>query len=142
MAFQSDMGEHNRQPLSRDAGQPLRRDVRSSSLVRKSGILCRGQGQEIGMPNFGRPSAVKGLAAPWSRPDIGSGMAGRDKNDARPEEFPGLQELGGDAPGVENGRIRVSVLTSGSVRGETVLVDDMKEVTHAAELGRRIAGFQ
>jgi hypothetical protein len=34
------------------------------------------------------------------------------------------------------------MLASGSVRGETVFVDDMKEVAHAAGLGRRIAGFQ
>jgi hypothetical protein len=34
------------------------------------------------------------------------------------------------------------MFTSGAIRGETVFVDDMKEVAHAAELGRRIAGFQ
>jgi hypothetical protein len=49
MAFQSDMGERDRQPQSRDAGQPLESDLRSSLLVGKSGILCREQGQEIGV---------------------------------------------------------------------------------------------
>ena len=70
------------------------------------------------------------LAAPWSRRDVGAGTAGRDKHDARSEEFTSLRELGGDASGVENGRVGVGILTSGSVRGETVFVDDMKEVAH------------
>ena len=61
---------------------------------------------------------------------------------ARPEKFTGLRELGRDVLGVENGRVLVGMLVSGSVRREAVFVDDMKEVAHAAGLGRRIAGFQ
>ncbi|MCP4620330.1 MAG: hypothetical protein GY844_28330 [Bradyrhizobium sp.] len=52
MAFGTGMGEHTGQALQRDAGQPLKRDVRSRLPERKSGILCRGQGQEIGMAVF------------------------------------------------------------------------------------------
>jgi hypothetical protein len=34
------------------------------------------------------------------------------------------------------------MLASGLVRREAIFVDDMKEVAHAAGLGRRITGFQ
>jgi hypothetical protein len=74
--------------------------------------------------------------------DIVSGMAASDKHEARPEEFTGLRELGRDALGVENRRVLVGMLASGLVRREAIFVDDMKEVAHAAGLGRRIAGFQ
>jgi hypothetical protein len=84
---------------------------------------------------------VKGVTVPWSRLDIDSGTAARDKHEARPEKFTGLRELR-DAPGVENGSVLVGMLASGPVRREAIFVDDMKEVTHAAGLGRIIAGFQ
>ncbi|HEY7959886.1 MAG TPA: hypothetical protein VID20_07495 [Sphingomicrobium sp.] len=78
----------------------------------------------------------------WLRPDIDPGTAARDKHEARPEKFTGLRELGGNVPGVQNGRVLVGMLASGSVRRKAVLVDDMKEEAHAAGLGRSIAGFQ
>jgi hypothetical protein len=81
------------------------------------------------------------VTVPWSRLDIDSGTAARDKHEARPEKFTGLRELR-DAPGVENGSVLVGMLASGPVRREAIFVDDMKEVTHAAGLGRIIAGFQ
>jgi hypothetical protein len=34
------------------------------------------------------------------------------------------------------------MLVSGSVRGESVFIDDMKEVPHAAGLRQSIGGFQ
>jgi hypothetical protein len=74
--------------------------------------------------------------------DIVSGLAACDEHEARPEKLAGLRELGCDALGVENGSVLVGVLVSGSIRGEAVFVDDMKEVAHVAGLGRRIAGFQ
>jgi hypothetical protein len=69
-------------------------------------------------------------------------MAASDEHDARVEKFTGLRELGRDVSGVENGRVLVGMLVSGLVRREAVFVDDMKEVAHAAGLGRSIAGFQ
>jgi hypothetical protein len=94
------------------------------------------------MPISGRTASVKGTAVPWSRLDIDSGTAARDKHEARPEELTGFRKLGRDALGVENGSVLVGMLASGSVRREAVLVDDMNEVAHAAGLGRSIAGFQ
>jgi hypothetical protein len=99
-------------------------------------------GQEIDMPISGRTASVKGAAGPWSRLDIDWGTTARDKHEARAEEFTGLRELGRNAPGVENGCVMVCMLASRPVRGEAVIVDDMKEVAHAAGLGRSIAGFQ
>jgi hypothetical protein len=87
-------------------------DVRSSLLVRKSGILCREQGQEIDMPIFCRTASVKGVAVPWLRLNVASGMAASDKYDARAEKFTGLRELGRDVLGVENGRVLVGMLVS------------------------------
>jgi hypothetical protein len=116
-------------------------DVRSSLPVRKSGILCRECGQEIGIPIAGRTAFVKGVAAPRLRPDIDPGTAARDKHEARPEKFTRLGELGRDALGVENGRVLVGMLVSGSVRGESVFVDDMKEVSQTAGLRQSIGGF-
>ena len=142
MAFQSGMGERDRQPQSRDAGHPLSGDLRSSLLGGTSGILCREQGQEIGTPICGRTASAKAVVVPWSWLDIVSGLAACDEHEARPEEFAGLRELGRDALGVENGRLLVGMLVSGSVQRQAVFVDDMKEVSHAAELGRSIAGFQ
>ena len=142
MAFQSGMGERDRQPQSRDAGHPLSCDLRSSLLVGTSGILCREQGQEIGMPICGRTASAKAVVVPWSWLDIVSGLAACNEHEARPEEFTGLRELGRDALGVENGSVLVGVLISGSIRGEAVFVDNMKEVAHDAGLGRRIASFQ
>ena len=142
MAFQSDMGERDRQPSSRDAGQASSDDLRGGSQLRKSGILCRECGQEIGIPIAGRTAFVKGVAAPRLRPDIDPGMAAHDKHEARPEKFTRLGELGRDALGVENRRLLVGMLASGLVRREAIVVDDMKEVAHAAGLGRRMAGFQ
>ena len=80
---------------------------------------------------------MKGVAGPWLRLDIELGTGARDKHDARREKFTGLREFGGDAHGVENGRVGVGMLTSSSVREKTVFVDDMKEVAHAAGLGRK-----
>jgi hypothetical protein len=94
------------------------------------------------MPTSGGIAYAKPMAVPRLRPDIDSGTAARDKHEARPEKFTGLRELGRDALGVENGRVLVGMLASGSVRGDAVLVDDMKEVAHAAGLPRSIAGFQ
>ena len=136
------MGEHDRQPQSWDAGQPIESDLRSSLLVGKSGILCREQGQEIGMPICGRTASAKAVVVPWSWLDIVSGLAACNEHEARPEEFAGLRELGRDALGVENGSVLVGMLVSGSIRGEAVFVDNMKEVAHDAGLGRRIASFQ
>jgi hypothetical protein len=68
-------------------------------------------------------------------------MAARDKHEARPEKFTRLGELGRDALGVENGRVLVGMLVSGSVRGESVFVDDMKEVSQTAGLRQSIGGF-
>jgi len=79
---------------------------------------------------------------PWSRLDIDSGTAASDEHEARPEEFTGLRELGRDAPSVENGSVLVGMLPSGSVRREAVFVDDVKEIAHAAGLGRCMTGFQ
>src|SRR5271154_225700 len=120
MAFRSDMGERDRQPQSRDAGQPLRGDLRGSLPARKSGFLCREQGQETGMPISGRAASVKEVAVPWSGLDIDPGMAAPDKHEARPAKFTGLRELGRDTLGVENGPVLVGMLVSGSVRGEAV----------------------
>jgi hypothetical protein len=75
-------------------------------------------------------------------PDIDPGAAARDKHEARPEKFTGLRELGRDALGVENGRVLVGMLVSGSVRGQSVFVNDMKEVPHTAGLRQSISGFQ
>jgi hypothetical protein len=94
------------------------------------------------MPISGRTASVKGTAVPWSRLDIDSGTAARDKHEARPEELTGFRKLGRDALGVETGSVLVGMLASGSVRREAALVDDVKEVAHAAGLGRSIAGFQ
>lgn len=94
------------------------------------------------MPISGRTASVKAMAMPWLRPDIDSGTAARDKHEARSEKFTGLRELSRDVLGVENGRVLVGMLASGSVRGEAVFVDDMKEVAHAAGLRRSTAGFQ
>jgi hypothetical protein len=77
-----------------------------------------------------------------SRPDRSGNGIPSDKHEARLEELTGLREFGRDAPGVENGRLLVGMLVSGSVQRQAVFVDDMKEVSHAAELGRSIAGFQ
>jgi hypothetical protein len=97
--------------------------------------------QEISILISGRTAFVKGVAAPRLRPDIDPGTAARDKHEARPEKFTGLGELGRDAFGVENGRVLVGMLVSGSVRGESVFVDDMKEVSHTAGLRQSIGGF-
>jgi hypothetical protein len=74
--------------------------------------------------------------------EIGPGGAGRDKNRAEPEEFTGLRQLAGNTRRVEQGAVRPGVLGPGSIRRQTVFVDDMKEVAHAAGLGGGIAGFQ
>ena len=63
--------------------------------------------------------------------DSGNGNPA-DEHEARPEEFTGLRELCRDALGVEKGRVLVGVLAPGSIRRESVFVDDMKEVAHAA----------
>jgi hypothetical protein len=94
------------------------------------------------MPIFCRTASVKGVAVPWLRLNVDSGMAASDKHDARAEKFTGLRELGRDVLGVENGRVLVGMLVSGSVRREAIFVDDMEEVAHTAGLGRSIAGFQ
>jgi|HubBroStandDraft_6_1064221.scaffolds.fasta_scaffold3001001_1 hypothetical protein len=94
------------------------------------------------MPISGRNASVKGAAAPWSRLDIVSGTAARDKHEARPAKFTCLRELGRDTLGVENGRVLVGMLVSGPVRGKAVFVDDMKKVAHTTGLGRCVAGFQ
>ena len=94
------------------------------------------------MPIFCRTRPVKGVAVPWLRLNIASGMAASDKHNTRAEKFAGLRELGCDVLGVENGRVLVGMLVSGSVRREAIFVDDMKEVAHTAGLGRSIAGFQ
>lgn len=94
------------------------------------------------MPAFCRTVSVNGAAVPWLRLNIDSGMAARDKHDARAEKVAGLRELGRYVPGVKNGRVLVGMLVSGSIRREAVFVDDMKEVAHGAGLGRSIAGFQ
>jgi hypothetical protein len=74
--------------------------------------------------------------------DIVSALAACNEHKARPEKFAGLRELGRDALGVENRRVLIGMLASGLVRREAIVVDDMKEVAHAAGLGRRMAGFQ
>lgn len=94
------------------------------------------------MPICGRTVPVKAVAVPWSRVEIVSRLAACNKHEARPEEFAGLREFGRDALGVENRRVPVGVLVSGSIRREAVFVDDMKEVAHVVGLGRRITGFQ
>jgi hypothetical protein len=65
-----------------------------------------------------------------------------DKYKARPEELTGPRELGCDALGMKNGSLLVGMFVSGSVRRQAVFVDNMKEVSHAAGLGRTIPGFQ
>lgn len=76
----------------------------------------------------------------WLRRD--PGIAARDKHDARAEKFTRLRQLSRDVHGVEDGRVLVGMLVSGSVRREAVFVDDMKEVAHMTGLGWRIARFQ
>jgi hypothetical protein len=72
---------------------------------------------------------------PWSGRDVDPGTAAADKHEARPAKFTGLCELGRDTLGVENGRVLIGMLVSGSVRGKAVFVDDMKKVAHTAGLG-------
>jgi hypothetical protein len=52
------------------------------------------------MPPPGRRQVSARGAAPRSQLDDDSGMATRDKHEARPEQFTGLREFGRDAPGV------------------------------------------
>lgn len=93
------------------------------------------RGQSSGLCEGGRGAL---LATRWR-----SGNRGlRDKNEARAEQFTGLRELGGDASGVEDGRVLVGVLASGPVGREAVFVDDVEEVAHPAGLGRSVGGLQ
>ena len=65
-----------------------------------------------------------------------------DEYKARPKELTCLRKLGRYALGVEHCGLLVGMFVSGSVRRQAVFVDNMKEVSHAVELGRTIAGFQ
>jgi hypothetical protein len=64
------------------------------------------------------------------------------KDGASTKKLAGLRQFSGNACGVLDSGVPIGALESDTVRKQAVSVDDMKEVSHPAGLGRMLSRFQ